>query len=264
MEAAKHWFNHLQEFLVIMSATTSFASFLSLCVALATAGCSFELGDSSDGDRDRANFRYLDVDDDCFFGCSLDEHVMVGARQLIAVDGAGEAAVRVTSSNPDVATFDLERRCDGQGRCDTDIHMDAVGDGNAKLQLRSESGRVIDSVTVRVRDAESVSFEGFVGGDDSTTTRGDTFEVRVGQTLHIVGTYLDGSGDQLLSTDAVTWRFADETVAGFPLLFSFEETHHWETLANDDVTLEGIAPGETTLHVDGGGIQREIRIIVTE
>ncbi len=257
-------------------------------VALAAAGtsaCSMKLGDSTSGDLGRVDFSY---GASCFFGCSLDRPVLVGASERIDLTGPGDAqGVTAVSAEPAIAGFNLKRTCsceksssnsaegmstDAQGQCpdgftktcDNAVDMQALGAGDAKLELFDPQGQLLDRVTVHVRRASSVQFEQSKNGlQDSQPI--NQLVVKSGDTVTLSAKLLADDGQQLIARHAVSWGSDNTSVAGFPTYTlltpdSVEGSTHDQS---DWVTVKGVQPGSTQISVKVAGLVQAVPVTVT-
>lgn len=231
-------------------------------------GCGLELGESTDGELGVVEFSYTAY----FFGCGLHKGVAPGSTARISVsDPADVEGLEVSSTNAGVASFDIERSCyceqsDGNEalgtsvredqscesgwtkRCNNTIVMEAIAEGDAKLELRTAEGALLDRVVVHVRLPHFVTFE-------------DTNElvVPIHESRHVRVTLSDAEGEEVLVSDGMHWSTGDKKVAGFEELFSSLDD---ERVAGPSVTVCAIGEGTTELRVRMGQAESVIPVRV--
>lgn len=264
--------------------------FLSLFAAAAllaagTSACGTQLGESTAGELGRIDFSY---GASCFFGCSMDRPVLVGARERVDVTGAGNAqGVTAASSDPSVVEFNLQRSCscerssdnsgegmstDAQGRCPDEfkkvctnaVDMHALAKGDAKLELFDAQGQLIDRVGVHVRPARSVRFKQSTNGlQDSRPV--DHLVVNSGGTVTLSAELLDADGRQLIARHGVTWSSDDAGVAGFPVysILTRDSVDDSVEGQSDWVIVKGVQPGTTRIELKVAGLAQAVPVTVT-
>lgn len=253
-----------------------------LVVALsATAGCSdFELGESTKGEKGEVEFSYAGYG--CFFGCAVDTPLAVGSSTPIHVtDGGNGAGVVPVSTNPDVLSFQVERRCscssfdensgagypisedescpeDFELSCSNVITAHAVAEGSAKLELRRPDGTVLDRIEIAARAPEGVRFE--VGRDvDDEVVYASASEVVLASGEHVAvrATFLDSQGAALRTADDITWSIEGDAArlgVGW-----FAQTHAQGDPLQD---VSAFAPGNASVSVAVGDFDGTIPVRV--
>ena len=183
------------------------------------------------GDKGNVEFTYQSG---CFFGCPLEQPLLSGTHQVIQVTDPGDVEdLTVRSSDEEVAVFSMERacfceradstrrvdialdaKCDAPWRkhCDNRVQVEAVADGDARLELRDAHDAVLDRVTVLVRDADRAEFA-VTFDDRAGTKQGTHFKAAPGDSLELAATLFDDAGRKLLATDGLKWRTTDAEVA---------------------------------------------------
>jgi hypothetical protein len=234
------------------------------CVAVATpfvTACSFDLGDSTTGERGAVEFEYSGWS--CLFGCDMKQPLLTGTEQTISVDGAqsDNAGVAAASTNPRVANFSVRRSCsceksDEEGTtymsskengcpadfrqvCDNLIEVHALAPGEAGLELRASDGSLIDRTTVHVASAASVTLH----GDDGAEI-GDSMSMKQGDNVLVTARIIDSEGRQLLADKGVTWTIAGSAVKSGWCLFC----------DSDSTQLQAVAPGTATVGMHASGV----------
>ncbi len=233
-----------------------------MAAPLLVTACSFDLGDSSMGEKGAARFEYVGWS--CLFGCDMEQRLLAGTEQTISVTGprADDAGVIVVSTNPRVATFSIDRRCDCEqsnqdgttytstnesGTCRTDfrlacenmIKVRALAPGEAGLELRASDGALVDRTTVRVGAAAAVTLHGNEGAEI-----GDSMSMKQGDNVLVSARIVDADGRELLADKGVTWNIDGNAVeSGWCLLCDSDETE-----------LRAVAPGEATVAMSASGI----------
>jgi len=248
-----------------MATTFSLNEFSRRCVVVApllATACSFELGDSTVGERGAVRFEYSGWS--CLFGCDMKRPLLAGTEQTISVDGirADDAGVRAVSTDPSVAKFTVDRSCgceqsnengttymssketscppDFRLVCENAITVRAVAPGEAGLELRSSDGALIDRTTVRVASAASVTLH----GDDGAEI-GDSMSMKQGDNVLVSARIVDAQGRELLADKGVTWTIEGGAVES-----------GWCLLCDSDSTqLRAVAPGNATVGMHASGAE---------
>jgi hypothetical protein len=255
-----------------------FVASLSLGAACVVA-CGGSGPDPELGELGRARFSYQRS---CFFGCPLDQPLLSGTREAIAVTGDGDAhGVTAESSAPDVAQFAVERDCfcarndDLGGRvevaedaacdaprvkhCDNRVLVQAGSAGDATLQLNTAAGQAIDRTTVSVRTANRARFRGTLasklGAIEATA-----FQIDVGDTLGLELTLYDERGRKLLAPEGVHWSSSAVDVASVE---AFLQAGGAELDAGLDVVINPHAEGEAEIGVDVPGLSTSVQLTVS-
>jgi hypothetical protein len=235
------------------------------------------------GEFRRVEFSYARS---CFFGCPIEQPLLAGTRERIALSGAGDdAGLRADSSDDRVARFALardcfcERRGGGGGRvaiaedascagmghsekhCENTVLVEAGVSGLAALELRDARDArdaLFDRVNVRVAEAERararVTLPGQLGAAEH-----DEIALRAGESAEVELTLYDDAGRALLAPQGVRWRIEDGGVA---------EVAAWligrgaELDAGLDVTVEALSAGETALIAGVPGLEHRLPVTV--
>lgn len=259
--------------------------FAAALVAVGTSACSAQLGESTAGELGRVDFSY---GASCFFGCSMDRPVLIGAAERVDVTGDGDAqGVTAVSTAPTIATFNLKRSCaceqssgnsatgmtvDAHGgcpdgftkSCDNAIDMQALAAGDAKLELLDPQGKLLDRVTVHVRKASSVHFERSTDGLQDARPI-DQLVLKSGETVTLSAKLLDADGKPLIARDAVDWGSQDASVAGFPVyqILTPDMVDDSAQGHSDWVTVKGGQPGTTSIQLEVSGLAQAVPVTVT-
>lgn len=229
---------------------------------LLVTACSFDLGDSSSGDEGAARFEYVGWS--CLFGCGMDQRLLAGTEQTISVTGphADDAGIVASSTDPGVATFTVDRRCDCEKSdangttymssnesdgcqpdfrlvCDNMIKVRALAPGEAGLELHASDGALIDRTTVRVAAAASVTLHGNEGSEI-----GNSMSMKEGDNVLVSARIVDAEGRELLADKGVTWTIDGSAVeSGWCLLCDSDETE-----------LRAVSPGDATVAMRASGV----------
>lgn len=254
---------------------------LALGIVLFTAGCEErKTVDGQLGELGRVEFTYARS---CFFGCLLNQPLLVGTRETIRIEGEpGNAPkVEVRSTDPSVAEVALERQCycereDTTGRidvaldgrceepwrmvCENKILVGARAAGDAKVEVLREDGSVLDRVTVHVKEAARARFFGTLP-DRLGEEAGDSFRLAAESRLALRLELYDEDGIELLAPEGVTWRVTDPEVATLDV---FLVGRGEEVIAGRDVIVETLIAGETTVEIDVPGLTAAIDVEVTD
>lgn len=229
---------------------------------LLVTACSFDLGDSSMGEKGAARFEYVGWS--CLFGCDMDQRLLAGTEQTISVTGphADDAGVVARSANPQVATFTVDRRCDCEEKdengttyttqnesgacppnfrlvCDNMVQVRALAPGEAGLELHASDGALIDRTTVRVATASAVTLHGNEGHEI-----GGSMSMNQGDNVLVSARIVDAEGRELLADKGVTWTIDGSAVEpGWCLLCDSDETE-----------LMAVSPGDATVAMHASGV----------
>jgi hypothetical protein len=231
------------------------------------------------GDRGRVEFSY---GRSYFFGCPLEQPLLVGTSERIDLSDAGDVAgLRIETSRSGVAEFAIERECfceqeqDEDTRievaesascrqgwrkhCDNTIPVRALAAGQTKLELRDEDNKVIDTATVKVGVADSAVFEVLLP-DALGFEQGTRFELAAGESMEIEASIYDSDGVKLLAPEGVTWRVRDE---GVGIVTSWLQASGQEISNGLGVTFEALATGDTRLFLEVPDLESSMAVEVT-
>jgi hypothetical protein len=248
-------------------------------ISLAAAACEkHETVDGQLGELGKVEFTYQRS---CFFGCLIEQPLLVGTREAIQVTGPGnDPKIEVRSDEEEVLSVAMERQCycerqDTTGRldvaidgscqqpwsmtCENRIQVGAHRPGYAKIELL-RGNTLIDRVTAYVKEASRARFFGTLP-DALGETDDDNFELSVGSQLELRVELYDEDGLELLAPEGVAWRVSDPEVATLQaLLVGAGE----EVQAGREITLKTHAEGETTVEVDVPGLTAMIDVEVRD
>ena len=231
-----------------------------ILLGLLLAGCNFSLGSSSSGEQHQVTFSY----GECFFGCAVDQPMMVGTSERIDVKGASIPAVSVHSSSTSVvAVADTSRTCcapNGSCRtlaasdaCATDetpslsLTVNALGEGAAELDLVGADGATFDSVTLTVARPAALAL--------TCDTKPPPILLASGGSCAVGWTATGADGKPLMASAGVTLKSSDakvfelQALAG-PLLTEVESQQGF--LAQTQVVATG--SGDATLTATAGAV----------
>lgn len=221
--------------------------------SLVLTACSFQLGSSTPGTGGHAQFEYAS----CFFGCKVDQAMMVGTSETISVSSSSSSsipAVRPQSSDESVFSVgEATRECCTANACHTltantacasnetatlSIPIVANGAGSADLVLdRADDTGVFDSVTLTVAQPKSLAMS--CGKSTSTDVA-----IVQGTSCSLGWTARDASGNALMATTGVTMTISDPTVADFSSgLLSTHESSITATQGLLGSSLNGLSVG---------------------
>lgn len=252
---------------------------VSSLVVLVAAGCEKkETVEGQLGELGRVQFTYARS---CFFGCLLEQPLLVGTRETIRVTDAGnDPRVKARTEDDEVIELAVERQChckreDTTGQidialdgtceepwfmsCENLIQVGALQAGDALLELRDGSDALVDRITVHVEEADHARFFGTLpnalGERDD-----DTFELPVDSRLELRVELYDEQGLELLAPEGVTWRVADPEVATISAFLSGEGA---QVEAGREIVVDTHDPGETTVEVEVPGLTAEVTVEVS-
>jgi len=254
---------------------------LALGIVLFGAGCEErKTVDGQLGELGLVEFTYARS---CFFGCLLNQPLLVGTRETIRLEGeaGNKPKVDVRSTDESVAEIALERQCycereDTTGRidvaldgaceepwqmiCENKIQIGARAVGDAKVEVLREDGSVLDRVTVHVKEAARARFFGTLP-DALGEEAGDSFSLAAQSRLELRLELYDEDGIELLAPEGVTWRVTDPEVAR---INAFLVGAGEEVIAGRDVVVETLIAGETAVEIDVPGLTAAIDLDVTD
>jgi hypothetical protein len=191
-------------------------------ITLFTAGCSVDLGRSTDGKDGRAQFQYGGLD--CLFGCAIDQPMMHGTTETILVRAkSGDLPVLAAkSTDPSVAITSTEvqcckhdsssatcrggvdlKSCNADEQASLTIVVAAATAGSADLVLTQSDGTEWDRATVTVAEPARLAV---------TCASGS---VAVGTECVVGWKAYDAQGTELKTDTGVKLMVAPQNVAAF-------------------------------------------------
>lgn len=252
-------------------------------VLAAAAGCSIDLGSSTEGERGRAQFSYSGS---CLFGCAIDHPVMAGASARIsiqALEGKDLPEVNGQSSDPAVLAVTTEHgfscckssssesTCSSAKRGDTCpdgftmtisqwMNVTAGRAGTARVSIVDAAGGLVDSIQIEVADAASATLK----SGESTLDRVD---LTVGTSATLQAELHDKSGRPLEASSGLRFTTSDITVASFDdPSFIFADPRGVATIERGGLftsaTLRGRKAGTATVQVSAGTFVRSFPVTV--
>jgi hypothetical protein len=247
--------------------------------SLATAGCKQEKTISGQlGERGVVEFKYTRS---CFFGCVLEQPLLVGARETIRLsENANGPEITVRVQDDDVAELAVERRCycerkDTTGRldvandgrceepwfmtCENLIQIGALAAGETMLEVL-KNDEAIDRVAIFVKEAERARFFATLP-DALGEVDGENFAVDSGSRLELRVELYDDTGLALLAPDGVTWTVSDPAVA---TLNAFLIGAGEEVRAGREIAVDALAEGETNVQIDVPGLTAGVDVEVRD
>jgi len=217
----------------------------------------------------------------CFFGCLIEQPLLVGTRETIRVTGPGnDPDIEVRSDEEKVLTVAMERQCycerqDTTGRldvaidgrcqepwsmtCENKIQVGAHRAGYAKVELLRGT-TLIDRVTAYVKEAHRARFFGTLP-DALGETDDEDFALGTGSQLELRVELYDEDGLELLAPEGVTWRVSAPEVATLQALLIGTAD---EVEAGRDITLNAHAEGETTVELEVPGLTAMVDVEVRD
>ncbi len=244
--------------------------------AFAGSGCLADTpsSSSSGGELGRVDFSFQRS---CFFGCPLDQPLLAGTRETIALSDPGDVpGLSVTSSDPKIAEFAVERACrckrpDNKGgaidiaedascqapyekHCDNSVLVQANAAGDATLELRDRHADLIDRAVVQVREPKRAEFSGTYTTRLGSVT-GTSFQLVAGDTMDLSVAFYDELGRKLLSPEGVHWRSSNAKVAD---LTAFLIATGASFDAGLDVVVQAHAAGTTDVSVKAGSFSDSV------
>jgi hypothetical protein len=244
---------------------------LASAFAMTLSACSIELGDETQGQQGKVSFQYTSLS--CFFGCALDRPMLVGSKESISVRGPGVDApdLRLSSSDPSVATFAVRRACycerktsdestsitssEGEGcdsgythACHNTVDATAHGAGSADCILEDGSGALIDRATVRVDEAARAA----ILDEDKNAGVAPSFVAKVGETLTVRAVLENARGQELLASEGVHWAVEGDALGQDGCWF-----------CGSDVTmLRAVRPGQARVTLSAAGVASHFDVLV--
>lgn len=235
-------------------------------------GCGFDEVDGSIGEEGKVEFTYTRS---CFFGCPLEQPLLVGTREEISLSSRGsQPGVTARVDAEEVASFTLSRTCfcqrgdDKKNRvevaedahceaprakvCEAHVQVQARAAGDAALELVNADGTRLDRTTIHVREAARAQFSDL--GRDL-----DAVVVQPGERADVDVVLYDAQGRRLLAPDAVRWRTGDGDIAQVTAWLVGTGT---ELTAGLSVMVEGRRSGQTEVSVDVPGLVASLPVEV--
>lgn len=243
------------------------------------AGCKEEKTISGQlGERGVVEFKYTRS---CFFGCVLEQPLLVGARETIRLsENANGPDIECRVQDEDVAEIAIERHCycereDTTGRldvatdgrceepwfmtCENLVQIGALAAGETKLEVR-RNGEGLDRIAIFVREAERARFFATLP-DALGEVDGDNFAVASGGRLELRVELYDDTGLALLAPEGVTWTVSDPAVA---TLNAFLIGAGEEVRAGREIAVDALAEGETSVQIDVPGLTAGVDVEVRD
>ncbi len=261
-------------------------SMLSL-LALATfvlplAGCfDLDLGDSTEGEEGQVEFAYASFDN-CLFGCSVEQPMMLGTVESISVNPKEElGGLRAESSHPDVFSVTMTESlscCTHDGSSSTcasvaseseckDVlehsyaaEVEAKAQGTAKLVIRTKDGNVLDQVALSIRKP----FRFATSCEPDLSSDPELIELSAGTTCNFELKAFDILGTELRAQHGFS------IVSDAPAVVILESDawfHTTDPETGDELNephgkLKGKTPGAATITARGGEIEEQIAVKV--
>jgi hypothetical protein len=230
------------------------------------------------GDKGEVEFNYQGAG--CFFGCPLEQPLLVGTHTTITVSDAGDVhGLRVEASKPSVADFAVERACkcvrkDGNGgelmvaengsctglwekHCDNTLLVQTKAQGKTLLELRDGKGVLIDQVEVIAHEAASAAIEATYPDRLGKVEVSDLM-FHPDETVQLEASLYDSDGLELLAPEGVHWAVDDDSIA---IVIAFLKSGK-ELDDGTGVGVQSKAEGMTSLTLTVPGLQRTLGIDV--
>ncbi len=231
-----------------------------IVLGLLLAGCNFSLGSSSSGEQHQVTFSY----GGCFFGCAVDQPMMLGTSERIDVKGSSIPAVGVRSSTPSIlAVGDTSRTCCApSGTCRTlatsdactadetpslSVTVNALGEGSASLDLVGADDATFDAVTLTVARPAALAV--------TCNTKPPPIQLASGSSCAVAWTATGADGKPLMASAGVTLKSSDAKVfelQAFAGPLETEVASQQGFLAQ--TTLVPTGPGDATLTATAGAV----------
>jgi hypothetical protein len=191
----------------------------SLLLASLTIGCTAgAIQPGTPGENGRATFEYAY----CLFDCGLDQAMMHGTEESIAVRAATIPDVTISSTAPQVVTVQSSvaarscctttsdscrsiqagETCNANETTLASIDAVATAPGNAELVLTQGDGTVFERIAIAVAEPASLDF-------------GSPMPMSIGTSYAVAWTARDASGAKLMSTSGVHVKTSDASVVDF-------------------------------------------------
>jgi hypothetical protein len=230
------------------------------------------------GDKGEVEFNYQGPG--CFFGCPLEQPLLVGTHTTISVSDAGDVhGLQVKASKPGVADFAVERACkcvrkDGNGgelmiaengsctgvwtkHCDNTLLVQAKAQGKTLLELRDAHGALIDEVEVIAHEAASAVIDATYM---SRLGKAEVSDLMLGpsESVQLEASLYDADGLELLAPEGVHWAVDDDSIA---IVTAFLKSGK-ELDDGTSVGVQAKSEGTTSLTMTVPGLQRTLDIAV--
>jgi len=192
--------------------------------------------------------------------CGFDRPLMVGVREVIRFSIPGNAfsaAPEVTASDPEaLAITAVERTSErGEGFQGT-ISVQALRVGASVIQVRDASGTTW-GFPIRVDEAAGMILEGDEGNPRFDAVEG-RLQLRVGEQVSLTGYPVNLNVERLYANDGVTWTAPDTRTVNLSWQFM-----SGARVVDDHVYIQGRAPGQVTLQVRAGVVERSVVVEVS-
>ena len=256
---------------------------LLIALALGGAGCSFDLGlGGTRGENGEVRFSYSDWQECFLFGCSVDQPMLHGTREVVGISSIDpRTGLTIASSAPDIlqVSYEVSRSCcseDAEGTscgslapgqtCDAEVqesylaHVSALAPGEADLEVRDAGGELVDWIGLRVEAAARLELGCGLDGNEPPLA-----DLGVGHSCRYHVRAYTAADEELKATHGVLVQIVDADVAvlhedAFINLFPEDET----SLGDGRGIVEGRTPGSTQLLAKTGALQQSIPVTVHE
>jgi hypothetical protein len=216
---------------------------LALCSCAIEADPDFELGSSTEGELGVGRFSVSGIK--CLLSCEM-RPLMTGTRERVVFD-APDLPPGVSAEVSPAGVVSIGEV--GDEAYGAVVELTAIAAGDARLVVRSPSGKVIDKIGVSVRDAAEIGFD---AGPDH---EGPVVLARDGGGATVLVMVRDAAGAVLHSAAGVRVALPDfETVSFGPAIV--------RELEIDLAPLATVAAGQTTLTATAGDLTAAIDVIV--
>jgi len=230
------------------------------------------------GDQGNVEFNYQGAG--CFFGCPLEQPLLVGTRTTISLSDEGDVkGLEVRASKPSIADFAVERACkcirkDGSGgelqvsetgscsglwtkHCDNTLQVQANAKGTTALELLDAKGKEIDRVDVIVHEAASATILATYP-DKLGKQEVSDLSLTPDESVQLEASLYDADGLELLAPEGVHWAVDDDSVA---IVTAFLKSGK-ELDDGTGVGVQAKAAGKTSLTMSVPGLDRTLGVDV--
>lgn len=192
--------------------------------------------------------------------CGTDRPLMVGVREMIRFSIPGNAfgpTPTVTASDPEVLSVNAVTRVSDTGEnFRGTVEVRGLRVGASELVIEGGDGRAW-RYAIRVDEPAGMILEGDEGNPRFDAVEG-RLQLRVGEQVSLTGYPVNLNVERLYANDGVTWTAPDTRTVNLSWQFM-----SGARVVDDHVYIQGRAPGEVTLQVRAGVVERTVVVEVS-